>query len=550
MGRTRGKAHKQNSEAGDAVSINFWSAAAKHRFGLDHGPSITKRHQAAALHRGAQFKLSVRLSAHFSTRTNMTSSDSSLTALTERLRQANEEFARHYPGESGRRQPVHTVYGGAHLFKSDTAKRLGSLARRSLDQFAPDFLSFARAVELPGFDELPDSIDEANELLSFLKSEAERARKEKKGAWLTYTIYRRVAEKLQREPVEDFRIDFEDGYGNRPDDEEDGHAVSAAAETAEGSKNGSLPPFIGIRIKPFNEELRARSFRTLEIFVSTLVDLNKGSLPDNFVVTLPKITIPEQVSALVTLLAKLEKDTELAEGSLKFEMMIETTQSIINHRGQINLPLLLAAAEGRCVAAHFGTYDYTAGCNITAAHQHMLHPACEFAKNMMQVSFAGTGIWLSDGATNIMPVAPHRFTEGGPPLTAGQIEENREVVHRAWRLHYDHVQHSLTNAFYQGWDLHPAQLPTRYAAVYAFFLESLEAASERLKNFVEKAAKATLVGDVFDDAATGQGLLNYFLRAINCGAITEAEALQLSGLTLPELRSASFVKILNNRQAL
>jgi hypothetical protein len=235
---------------------------------------------------------------------------------------------------------------------------------------------------------------------------------------------------------------------------------------------------------------------------------------------------------------------------LKFEMMIETTQSIINHRGQINLPLLLAAGEGRCVAAHFGTYDYTAGCNITAAHQHMLHPACDFAKHMMQVSFAGTGIWLSDGATNIMPVAPHRFVEGGPALTAEQIEENREVVHRAWRLHYSHIQHSLTTAFYQGWDLHPAQLPTRYAAVYAFFLESLEAASERLKNFVEKAAKATLVGDVFDDAATGQGLLNYFLRAINCGAITEAEAVELSGLTLAELQSASFVKILKNRQAL
>ena len=477
-------------------------------------------------------------------------SEASLIDLTEPLRQANEEFSRHYPGETGHRQPVHTVYGGAHLFKSDSAKRLGSLGRRSLDQFAPDFLTFARAIELPGWNELPDNDDEADELVSFLKTEPERARKEKKSAWLAYTIYRRVIEKLKHEPVEDFRIDFEDGYGNRPDDEEDGHAVSAAAETAEGSKNGTLPPFIGIRIKPFNEELRARSFRTLDIFVSTLLELSKGRLPENFVVTLPKITIPEQVATLAALLAQLEKQTGIKEGSLKFEMMIETTQSIINHRGQINLPLLLGAAEGRCVAAHFGTYDYTAGCNITAAHQHMLHPACDFAKHMMQVSFAGTGIWLSDGATNIMPVAPHRFVEGGPALTPEQIEENREVVHRAWRLHYDHIQHSLTNAFYQGWDLHPAQLPTRYAAVYAFFLESLEAASERLKNFVEKAAKATLVGDVFDDAATGQGLLNYFLRAINCGALTEAEAVQLSGLTLEELRSASFLKILKNRQAL
>ena len=475
-------------------------------------------------------------------------SDESLNELTDRLRRANEEFIRHYPGETGRRQPVHTVYGGAHLFKSDSAKRLGSLAQRSLDQFAPDFVAFARAIDLPGADELPASFEEATELVNYLNNKPEHARKEKKAAWLAYTIYRRVTDKLVREPVEDFRIDFEDGYGNRPDEEEDGHAVSAAAETADGSKKGTLPPFIGIRIKPFNEELRERSFRTLDIFVSTLVELNNGRLPDNFVVTLPKITIPEQVSTLAALLGQLEKQTGLADGSLKFEMMIETTQSIINHRGEINLPLLLAAAEGRCVAAHFGTYDYTAGCNITAAHQHMLHPACDFAKSMMQVSFAGTGIWLSDGATNIMPVAPHRFTEGGPPLTSRQIEENREVVHRAWKLHYNHIQHSLTNAFYQGWDLHPAQLPTRYAAVYAFFLESLEAASERLKNFVEKAAKATLVGDVFDDAATGQGLLNYFLRAINCGAITEDEAVELSGLTLPELHSASFVKILKNRQ--
>jgi hypothetical protein len=167
---------------------------------------------------------------------------------------------------------------------------------------------------------------------------------------------------------------------------------------------------------------------------------------------------------------------------------------------------------------------------------------------MMQVAFAGTGVWLSDGATNIMPVGPHRAAEGAK-LTAAQAEENRRVVHRAWKRHYDDVRHSLAGGFYQGWDLHPAQLPTRYAAVYAFFLEGQEAASERLRNFVAKAAQATLVGDVFDDAATGQGLLNYFLRAINCKAISEAEAQPLTGLTLEELRSASFVKILKARRA-
>ncbi|HZH32314.1 MAG TPA: hypothetical protein VEY11_16235 [Pyrinomonadaceae bacterium] len=445
------------------------------------------------------------------------------------LEQANTAFAHVYPGETGRRQPVHTVYGGAHLFKSDTPRRLGALALRSLEAFAPDAEAFGRALGFAGAEE--------------------GASGDTLPAALTPVIYERVREKLGREPVEDFRIDFEDGYGNRPDVEEDEHAEAAAREVARGLEAGTLSPFIGIRIKPFNEELRARSLRTLDIFVSTLAAETGGALPPNFVVTLPKINIPEQTAALAGIFDQLEAQLGLSAGTLKLEMMIETTQSIISRDGQINLPLLLAAARGRCTAAHFGTYDYTASCNITAAHQHMAHPACDFAKHMMQVAFAGTGVWLSDGATNIMPVAPHRAPEGSR-LSPAQEDENRRTVHRAWRIHYGHVRHSLTGGFYQGWDLHPAQLPTRYAAVYAFFLQSLDAASERLRNFVEKAAKATLVGDVFDDAATGQGLLNYFLRAINCGAITEAEALERSSLTIAELRSGSFVQILNRRQNL
>ncbi|HEY6046925.1 MAG TPA: hypothetical protein VIU65_10005 [Pyrinomonadaceae bacterium] len=476
-------------------------------------------------------------------------SDELLKPLTAKLQQANAAWARNYPGETGHRQPVHTVYGGAHLFKADTAARLGKVAARALIEFAPDFVVFARALDLPKSRDLPDVLDYATGLKQRLETDPEAVRAENPAAWLAHTIYSRVQEKLGREPVEDFRIDFEDGYGNRPDAEEDGHAESAAIEVANGISQGSLPPFIGIRIKPFNEELRARSMRTLDTFVTTLLETSGGKLPNNFVVTLPKITTPEQVIALADFFDLLEKQTGLSSGSLKMEMMIETTQSIINSEGRINLPLLLQAARERCIAAHFGTYDYTASCSITAAHQHMMHPACDFAKHMMQVSFAGTGIWLSDGATNIMPVAPHRASEG-IPLTQDQHDENRAVVHRAWKLHYDHIQHSLVGGFYQGWDLHPAQFPTRYAAVYAFFLDSLDAASERLRNFVEKAAKATLVGDVFDDAATGQGLLNYFLRAINCGALTEDEALKLSSLTHDELRSGSFVKILKNRQNL
>jgi citrate lyase beta subunit len=456
-----------------------------------------------------------------------------LKPINDRLIQANSEVAASYPGETGHRQPVHTVYGGAHLFKAETAQRLGTLALRSLAEFAPDAATLARAVAMFSDEETRD--------------ESSRGSKGSTAA-LSETIYARVVEKLKREPVEDFRIDFEDGYGNRPDSEEDGHAEYAATEVARGFKEGTLSPFIGIRIKPFTEELRARSFRTLDIFLSTLVEQSGGQLPPNFVVTLPKITTPEQVSALADIYDAIEPRLGLAANSLRFEMMVETTQSIFDAHGRVALPLLLAAARGRCTAAHFGTYDYTAACQITAAHQHMTHPACDFAKHVMQVTLAGTGVWLSDGATNIMPVAPHRASEG-QPLTPEQTKENRASVHRAWRLHFEHARHSLTNGFYQGWDLHPAQLPTRYAAVYSFFLESLDAASERLRNFVEKAAKATLVGDVFDDAATGQGLLNYFLRATNCGALNEDEATRLSGLTPEELRSGSFVKILKGRQS-
>ena len=181
--------------------------------------------------------------------------------------------------------------------------------------------------------------------------------------------------------------------------------------------------------------------------------------------------------------------------------------------------------------------------NITATHQRMRHPACDFAKHVMQVSLAGTGVWLSDGSTTVMPVPIHR----GESLSDEQAAANRDSVHAAWKLHFDDIQHSLVGGFYQGWDLHPAQLVTRYAALYAFFLDGIDAAAARLSNFVNKAAQATLVGDVFDDAATGQGLLIFFLRGVNSAAITEDEALSMTGLSIDELRGRSFVKILRNR---
>src|SRR5580658_571255 len=187
------------------------------------------------------------------------------------------------------RQPVHTVYGGAHLFKAETASNLGALALQTMRTYAPDPATFADCIGLGGEEEL------------------------------VRTVYQRTIAKLEREPVEDYRIDFEDGYGNRSDAEEDGHAVSTALAVARGARQPMFPPFIGIRIKPLTEVLRARSIRTLDLFLSTL--LSESGLPTNFAVTLPKVTLPEQVTALVR---KLEPF-----GPVKLELMIETPQSII-----------------------------------------------------------------------------------------------------------------------------------------------------------------------------------------------------------------------------
>ena len=477
-----------------------------------------------------------------------TLSPASLQDITTRLEKAHKAFQNRYSGAAGDRQPVHTVYGGAHLFRADTARRLGETALRSLDEFAPDFISFAKIISLAGADRLPDSPQAAAAIAQSIEAASQSARKENQAAWFAHTLYQRVREKLRREPVEDFRIDFEDGYGNRPDEEEDGHAAAVAGEIAAGMNSGELPPFIGIRIKPFTEELRDRSIRTMDIVLTELTAKTHGKLPDKFYITLPKVSLPDEVAALADICARLEPALDLEPGALRLELMIETTQSIFNEHGQVNLLPLVSAARGRCVAAHFGTYDYTAGRNITAAYQQMTHLACDFAREVMQVALAGTGVWLSDGATNILPVPPHRAAKGGSALPPREVVENRATVHNAWKLHFEHIRHSLVNGFYQGWDLHPAQLATRYAAVYSFFLEGLDAASERLRNFIAKAAQATLVGEVFDDAATGQGLLNYFLRAINCGAITAEEAQSLTGLTPADLRTASFVKLQEGRR--
>ncbi|MDY7108067.1 MAG: phosphoenolpyruvate kinase [Planctomycetota bacterium] len=422
-------------------------------------------------------------------------------------------------GEDARapdRQPVHTVYGGAHLFRAETASKLGALARRAFETYAPTPRDLAEIVGL------------------------------KAGTDLPALVHHRITEKLQREPIEDYRIDFEDGYGYRDEAEEDEHAVACADELARAMEEDALPPIIGFRVKSFRPRTRARSLRTLDLLLTRLAGRTGGRPPAHFLVTLPKVDDVEAVATFSEAIACLEEKCGFPADSIRTELMVETPGAIIGPDGTCPLRRLVDAAAGRCVAAHFGAYDYTAALQITASCQRLHHPACEFARQVMQTALAGTNVRLSDGATNVLPIEPHRPGRDGPPLREEQQRENRQAVHDAWRLSYEDIRRSLAAGFYQGWDLHPGQLPIRYAAVYCLFLEGLADASARLRQFIEQAARATRVGNVFDDAATGQGLLNFFRRALNCGAITEHQ-LAPTGLTAGELRRHSFTSIVDER---
>ena len=430
-----------------------------------------------------------------------------LKAIAARLRTANTRLAASYPGDASGRQPVHTLICTADGFRRDYAPASGAAALAALDEYAPTPSAFAKVLGLPS---------------------------------LADVVRSRVVTKLRREPVEDLRLDFEDGYGTRPDAEEDGHAQAAAEEMAAGMLAGTLPPFIGIRVKAMSPELHERSLRTLDLFVTALVKAGKR-LPDNFAITVPKVMTATHVDAMDRACAALERRLKLRRHSLRLELMIETPQSILAPDGSSALRALVAAGGGRVRGAHFGVYDYTALCGITAAWQHPRHLACDFARHMMQVALGQTGVFVADGGSNLMPIPPHHAK--GRPLTDAQQRENAVLVHRAWQTHFADVTHSLVNGFYQGWDLHPAQLPTRYGAVYAFYLSARPAATARLKKFFDKAARA---GAVFDDAATGQALVNFFNRALSSGAITEDELLE-TGLAPSDLQGRSFLQILASR---
>ncbi|WP_328316086.1 DUF6986 family protein [Streptomyces sp. NBC_00388] len=392
----------------------------------------------------------------------------------------DEELASRYPGDPGTRQPVHTVYVPGDVFDAGTLRSWGDQALASLDTHAPDAASFAAVLGI--------------------------------GDDLAEAVHDRVRAKLEREPVEDLRVDFEDGYGPRPDAEEDEAAARAARLVSEAYANGTAAPYMGIRMKCMEAAVRDRGIRTTDIFLTGL--MQAGGLPEGLVLTLPKVTYPEQVTAFVRLLEAFEKTHSLPAGRIGFEIQIETSQSILASDGTAAVARMIGAAEGRATGLHYGTFDYSACVGVSAAHQASDHPAADHAKAVMQVAAAGTGVRVSDGSTNVLPIG------------------TTEHVHEAWRLHYGLTRRALARAYYQGWDMHPAHLPTRYAAVYAFYREGLEPAAARLAAYVAKAA-----GDVMDEPATAKALSGYLLRGLDCGALDDAEVSRLTGLDRAGLES-------------
>ncbi len=394
------------------------------------------------------------------------------------LAPVDAELARRYPGDPGTRQPVHTVYVPGDAFTAGTVRSWGDRALAALDEHAPDAASFAAVLGLSGD--------------------------------LATPVYDRVRAKLEREPVEDLRVDFEDGYGPRPDAEEDEAAARAARLIAEAYEKGTAAPYMGIRTKCMEAPVRDRGIRTLDIFLTGL--MAAGGLPAGLVLTLPKVTYTEQVTAMVRLLEEFEKAHGLDRGRIGFEIQIETSQSILATDGTATVARMIQAAEGRATGLHYGTFDYSACLGVVAAYQASDHPAADHAKAIMQVAAAGTGVRVSDGSTNVLPVGP------------------TPKVHDAWRLHHGLTRRALARAYYQGWDMHPGHLPTRYAAVFAFYREGFEQAAARLVAYAHRAG-----GDVMDEPATAKALSGYLLRGLDCGALDIGEVARATGFTRADL---------------
>lgn len=368
-------------------------------------------------------------------------------------------LTRDYPGDRIGGQPIHTVYVPASTASPEVPAEWGAAARELLDANQHVFAALAE----------PEVVAMVRELLS-------------------------------TKPIQDVRIDFEDGYGWKADAEEDADARRAGQTLAALAADPGGPSWLGIRSKGLAPHERARGIRTLEMVLD-----GAGGVPDGFVFTVPKLRASEQVDAVVALCEEIEHAHGLAERSLLFELQIESPQAVVGSDGSATLARAMTRADGRCTSLHYGTYDYSAACGIVSAHQSLTHPAADHAKNVMLAAAAQTGVWVCDGSTQVVPVG-----------TADEVES-------AIVRHFGLVTRSLERGFYQGWDMHPGHLATRWTATLSFFRSSMEVAARRVAAYLDSA-----VGGTTDEPATAQALAAVLIRGLDAGAFGETDVQAVS----------------------
>jgi citrate lyase beta subunit len=361
----------------------------------------------------------------------------------ERLRAADAELGRRYPGDRPG-QPIHTAYVCAADATEDLPHEWGTAALDLTDRHTELLL------ELGG-----------TEAVS------------------------RMRDTVLRRPIQDLRLDFEDGYGTRGDEVEDRDAARA------GEVLAALPATVfsrGIRTKGLTTGEYQRAIRTLERVLD-----GAGGVPRGFVFTVPKLRAVEQVDIAVQVCEALEYAHGLRSGALRFELQIESPQAVIAADGTATVARAITHAAGRCTGLHYGTYDYSAACGISPQFQSLEHPVADHAKAVMQAAAAQTGVWVCDGSTQVLPVGA----------------EARAALIRHFRL----VTRSLERGYYQGWDMHPGHLVTRWLATFTFFRGALTAAAPRIDRYLRRQG-----GAVVDEPATAQALATVVLRGLDCGA--------------------------------
>ncbi len=390
--------------------------------------------------------------------------DEARARIEELLAPVDADLGRWFPGDRAEPQPVHTVYVSAADVDVDTPRRWGTAAL--------ELESNASAVaELAG--------DEVREI---------------------------VRTRLAANPIEDLRIDLEDGYGWRGDEREDADARRTGQTLARwAADRPHAPRSAGVRAKGLGAYERARGIRTLELVLD-----GAGGVPSGFVVTVPKLRDVRQVDAITVLCEEFERAHGLTEATVRVELQIEIPQAVLGPDGRATLAQAIHRGGRRIWGLHYGTYDYSAACGIVSAQQSLEHPVADHAKAVMQVAAAQTGVWISDGSTQVMPT--------GEP----------EQVDAALRRHHRLVTRSLERGFYQGWDMHPGHLVTRWLAVVGFYRSAMPAAASRLQAYFERRS-----GDVVDEPATAMSLALVIRRGLAAAAFTVDEVTRTAPLCTP-----------------